>query len=91
MSSNQLLHRFNCEIHIDITNNIIKKKISTAKNHVKKFYKLHQKLCLQLVKVQKQITTYYNIHYVLKQFKIRNFVKLFIKNFKLKYQKLNSH
>ena len=33
---------------------------------------------------------YYNIYHILKQFKIENLVKLFIKNFKLKYQKLNS-
>ena len=35
------------------------------------------------------MTTYYNTHHVLKQFKIRNLVKLFIKNLKLKYWKLN--
>ncbi len=91
MSLNQLLHEFNCEIHIDIINNIIKRKISAAKNHIKKLHKLHQKLYLQLVKTQKWMIIYYNICHILKQFKIRNFVKLFIKNFKLKCQKLNFH
>jgi len=90
MSLNQLLHEFNCEIHIDITNNIIKKRISAAKNHIEKLHKLHQKLHLQLVKAQEQMTIYYNIYYVSKQFKIKNFVKLFIKNLKLKCQKLSS-
>ena len=85
MSSNKLLHEFDCEIHIDITDNIIKRRISAAKDHVEKLHKLHQKLHLQLVKAQKQMTTYYNTHHILKQFKIRNLVKLFIKNFKLKY------
>ena len=40
MSSNQLLHEFNCEIHIDIMNNVIKRRISAVKNHVEKLYKL---------------------------------------------------
>ena len=52
MSSNWLLHDFDYEIHIDVTNNIIEKRISAAKNHIEKLHKLHQKLCLQLVKVQ---------------------------------------
>src|SRR5947207_9154765 len=90
MSLNRLLHEFDCEIHIDIVNNIIKRKILTVKNHIEKLHKLCQKLYLQLVKVQEQITTYYNICHVLKQFKIENLIKLFIKNLKLKYQKLNS-
>ena len=91
MSLNWLLHEFNCEIHINITNNIIEKKISAAKNHIEKLHKLQQKLCLQLVKAQEQMTIYYNICHISKQFKIRNLIKLFIKNLKLKYQKLSSH
>ena len=90
MSLNWLLHEFNCKIHIDIADNIIKKRISTAKNHVEKLHKLQQKLCLWLMKAQKQITTYYNICHILKQFKIKNLIKLSIKNLKLKYQKLSS-
>ena len=91
MSLNQLLHRFNCKIHIDITNNIIKRKISAMKNYIKKFHKLHQKLHLQLIKIQKWMTIYYNVCHILKQFKIEDLVKLSIKNLKLKYQKLNFH
>jgi len=89
MSSNKLLHEFDCKIHIDITNNIIKKKISTAKDCIEKLHKLWQKLHLWLVKAQEQMTTYYNICHVLKQFKIRNFIKLLIKNLKLRCQKLS--
>ena len=33
-------------------NQIIKKKISAMKNHIEKLHKLHQKLHLQLMKVQ---------------------------------------
>ena len=89
MSLNWLLHEFDCEICIDVANNVIERRILTAKNHIKKLDKLWQKLCLQLVKTQKWMTTYYNTYHVSKQFKIENLVKLFIKNFKLKYQKLN--
>ena len=46
ISLNQLLHRFDCKIHIDVVNNIIKKRISAAKNHVEKLHKLQQKLHL---------------------------------------------
>ena len=52
MSSNRLLHEFDCEICIDVTDNITKKRISAAKNYVEKLHKLQQKLCLWLVKVQ---------------------------------------
>jgi len=91
MSLNRLLHRFNCEIHIDITDNVIERRIPAAKDCVEKLHKLHQKLCLSLVKIQEQMTTYYNAHHILKQFKIENLVKLFTKNLKLKYWKLSSH
>ncbi len=91
MSLNRLLYKFNCEIHIDITDNIIKRRILAVKDHIKKLHKLQQKLCLWLVKAQEQMITYYNTHHILKQFKIRNLIKLFIKNLKLKCQKLSSY
>ena len=90
MSLNRFLHEFDCEICIDVMNNIIKKRISAVKDHVEKLHKLCQKLCLQLVKAQEWMTTYYNVCHILKQFKIRNLVKLFIKNLKLKCWKLSS-
>ncbi len=40
MSLNRLLHGFDCKIHIDIVNNITEKRISAAKDHVKKLHKL---------------------------------------------------
>jgi len=84
MSSNKLLHEFDCKIHIDVTNNIIKKKISAAKDCVEKLHKLQQKLHIQLVEAQEQMTVYYNTQHVLKQFKIEDLIKLFTKNLKLK-------
>ena len=50
MSSNWLLHKFDCEIHIDIINNIIKRRILTAKDCIEKLYELRQKLRLRLIK-----------------------------------------
>src|SRR5690349_1287426 len=35
------------------------------------------------------MATYYNVRHVLKQFKVRNLVKLSTKNLKLKYRKLS--
>ena len=52
MSSNRLLHEFDCEICIDVTDNIIERRILTVKDCIEKLHKLHQKLCLQLVKAQ---------------------------------------
>ena len=46
MSSNWLLHDFDCNICIDVVNNVIERRISAAKNHVEKLHKLCQKLCL---------------------------------------------
>ena len=71
-------------------NNVTEKRISAAKNHIEKLYKLWQKLCLWLVKTQEQMTAYYNAHHISKQFKIEDLVKLSTKNLKLKCQKLNS-
>ena len=89
MSLNRLLHGFDCKIHIDVTDNVIEKRISAAKDCVEKLHKLLQKLCLWLVKAQEWMTVYYNVCHVLKQFKIEDLVKLSTKNLKLKYQKLN--
>ena len=40
MSSNRFLHEFNCEIHIDVMNNVIERRISAVKDHIEKLYKL---------------------------------------------------
>jgi len=40
MSLNQLLHSFNYEIYIDVTDNIIKRRILTAKDYIEKLHKL---------------------------------------------------
>ena len=90
MSSNQLLHSFNCEIHIDVVDNVTERRISAAKDHIERLHQLWQKLHLWLVKIQEQMAIYYNVRHVLKQFKIENFIKLSIKNLKLKCHKLSS-
>ena len=52
ISSNKLLHKFDYEICIDIANNVIERRISAVKDHIKKLHKLCQKLHQQLVEVQ---------------------------------------
>jgi len=42
------------------------------------------------MEAQEWMTIYYNIYHVFKQFRIGDFVKLLIKNLKLKYCKLSS-
>ena len=38
MSLNQLLFSFNCDIQINVADNIFKRRISVVKDHVKKLY-----------------------------------------------------
>ena len=90
ISLNHLLYSFNCEIYVDIMNNVFKRKISAALDHIKKLYQLYQDLHLQLIEVQEQMTVYYNTHHMPKQFKVKDLIKLLIKYLKLKYPKLSS-
>src|SRR5947207_5726845 len=46
MSLNRLLHEFDCEIRIDIADNVIEKRIPAAKDRVEKLHKLWQDLRL---------------------------------------------
>jgi len=45
MSSNQLLFDFDCEIQMDIADNVPERRIPAAKNCVKKLQQLCQRLC----------------------------------------------
>src|SRR5438045_3053203 len=84
MSLNQLLHGFDCEIHVDIADNISEKRILAAKDCIKKLHQLCQDLRLWLVEAQEWMASYYNACHTPKQFRVGNFVKLSTKNLKLK-------
>jgi transposase InsO family protein len=89
MSPNRLLHGFDCEIRIDVADNVIERRIPAAKDRVEKLHKLRQELRLRLVEAQERMATYYNARHVPKQFKIGDLVKLSTKNLKLKCRKLS--
>ena len=90
MSSNWLFFDFDCEIWINIMNNVSERRISVTRDHVEKLYQLHQWLWSWLIEAQECMTQYYNANHVSKQFLIESFVKLFTKHLKFKHYKLSS-
>src|SRR5204862_2286164 len=88
MSPNRLLHGFDCDLRIDVVDNVSERRIPAAKDRIEKLHQLHQELCVQLIEAQERMAAYYNACHVTKQFKTGSFVKLLTKNLKLKYPKL---
>ena len=88
-SPNRLLHGFDCEIRVDVADNVSKRRIPAALDRIKKLHQLRQDLRLRLVEAQERMTIYYNARHVPKQFKVKDFVKLSTKHLKLKYPKLS--
>src|SRR5438045_27319 len=91
MSPNRLLHSFDCEIHIEVADNVSERRIPAAKDRIEKLHQLRQELRLQLVEAQEWMAAYYNARHIPKQFQTGNFVKLSTKNLKLKCPKLAPH
>jgi hypothetical protein len=89
MSPNRLLHGFDCEIRIDVADNVSEKRIPAAKDRIEKLHQLRQKLRLRLIEAQERMANAYNARHTPKQFRIGDFVKLSTQNLKLKYRKLN--
>src|SRR5436190_21686401 len=52
MSPNRLLHGFDCNLHIDIVDNISEKRIPAAKYCIEKLHQLCQELHVQLIEAQ---------------------------------------
>src|SRR5438045_3971643 len=88
MSPNRLLHGFDCEIHIEVADNVSERRIPAAKDLIEKLHQLCQELRLRLIEAQEWMAAYYNARHVPKQFQTGNFVKLSTKNLKLKCPKL---
>src|SRR5438045_273953 len=88
MSPNRLLHGFDCDLCIDIVDNISERRIPAAKDRIEKLHQLCQELHVQLIEAQERMAAYYNACHVPKQFKTGSFVKLSTKNLKLEYPKL---
>ena len=89
MSPNRLLHGFDCEIRIDVADNVAERRIPAAKDRVEKLYQLRQGLRGRLIEAQERMARYYNANHVPKQFKVKDFVKLSTKHLKFKDRKLS--
>ena len=89
MSPNRLLHGFDCDIRIDVADNVTERRIPAAKDRVEKLHQLRQSLRERLTEAQDRMAKYYNANHVPKQFKVGDFVKLSTKNLKLKYRKVS--
>ena len=60
MSPNRLLFGFDCNIRMDIADNVIERRIPAAYDRVQKLYELRQKLRERLVDAQERMARYYN-------------------------------
>jgi transposase InsO family protein len=89
MSPNRLLHGFDCEIRVDVADNVSERRIPAAKDRIEKLHQLRQELRLRLVEAQERMASYYNARHVPKQFKTGDLVKLSTKYLKLKHPKLS--
>ena len=89
MSPNRLLHGFDCDIRIDVADNVSEGRIPAARDRVQKLHELRQKLRGRLIEAQERMARYYNANHVPKQFKVGDFVKLSTKNLKFKCKKLS--
>ena len=89
MSPNRLLHGFDCDIRIDVADNIAERRIPAAKDRVEKLHQLRESLRGRLIEAQERMARYYNANHVPKQFKVGEFVKLSTKNLKFKHRKLS--
>src|SRR5438045_7377891 len=87
MSPNWLLHGFDCEIRIDVADNVSERRIPAAKDRIEKLHQLCQELHLWLVEAQEWLAAYYNAHHIPKQFQTGNFVQLSTKNLNLNCHK----
>ena len=88
MSPSRLLHGFNCEICIDVADNVSERRIPAAKDRIEKLHQLCQELRVRLIEAQEWMASYYNARHVPKRFKTGQFIKLSTKNLKVKCPKL---
>jgi transposase InsO family protein len=89
MSPNRLLFGFDCEIRVDIADNVPEGRIPAAKDRVEKLHQLRQRLRTRLMEAQERMARYYNANHVPKQFRVGDFVKLSTKHLKFKNRKLS--
>src|SRR5438045_3229046 len=52
MSPNRLLHGFDCDLRIDVADNVSERRIPAAKDRIEKLHQLRQELHVQLIEAQ---------------------------------------
>ena len=81
-SSFYLMYKYNSEIHYEVENNFIKKKISFAKKRIKQFHDIRNQLMQRLQRVSVEQIKYYNVNHKSKKYVVSDLILLLIKNFK---------
>jgi len=70
----RLLYGFDCEIRVDVADNVTERRIPAAKDRIETLYQLRRELRLRLVEAQEPMTTYYNAVISPKHFRVGDFV-----------------
>src|SRR5438876_6952220 len=86
-SPNYFIFGFDCNIRLDIADNVPKGKIPAAHDRVTKLHELREDLRDKLAAARERIKKYYDQRYILMQFKRGELVKLNTANLKLKQGK----
>ena len=76
-----------CSIRLQV-DSTAKERIPEANARLEKLHELRQKLRDRLAQANERMAKYYNQNHVPKQFKVKQLVKLLIKNLKIKHLKL---
>ena len=84
-SSFYLMYEYNSKIHYEVENNFIKKKISSAKEQIKRFHNIRNQLMQRLQRVSVEQIKYYNVNHKSKKYVVSDLILLLIKNFKQKW------
>ena len=83
-SSFYLMYEYNSKIYYEIEDNFIKKRISSAKEQIKRFHDIRNQLMQRLQRVSVEQTKYYNVNHKLKKYVVNDLILLSTKNFKQK-------
>jgi hypothetical protein len=75
MPATWLVHGFDCEIRVDVADNVTERRIPAAKDRIEKPHQLRRELRLRLVEAQEPMTTYYNARHIPKHFRVGDFVR----------------
>ena len=87
VSSYYLMYDYHSEIHYEIENDLIEKKISSTKNRIKHLHEVKETLIKRLKIAAIAHAKYYNQKHEFKKFNVNDLIMLNIKN--LKQRRLN--